>query len=615
MADNKNDKRDLDGRILNAHPDIPDFRDRPYQPALLQLKQHISPPADLEILDQQSEGACTGFGLAAVINKLNYDRNSSVRVSTRMLYHMAKKFDEWPGESYDGSSCRGAIKGWYSMGVCSESKWPYQSGNQDTRLTVERAKDARNNTIGAYCRVAKNIVDMHAAMNEVGAVFVSADVHVGWKTSAIKDGVIKQSNKIIGGHAFAIVGYNEQGFWVQNSWGPSWGRDGLALWPYEDWKANVRDAWVFSVALTTPQLWGGGHGRGAAERDQAGFFSRDPRRDEIAGHFVHIDDGEFDDTGKYWSTEDDVEQTAGLLCKSKDYDHVLIYAHGGLNSPEASASRIAAMKETFKTNRIYPYHFMYDTGLLEELKDLIIGKKSEAEQRVGGISDWSDWVLERLTRRPGRAIWREMKSDAELGFEESTKAGWLSLKALVGAAAKAGAAKKKIHMVGHSTGAILLAHALRALSKMRIKTRIASVSLLAPAATVELYKSHYQPLLTTKAGKFGIDKLNIYNLDDEQELDDQVATAYRKSLLYLVSNAFEEKQPAAILGMQKYSEDLPANRRLKLIYSKGKRKGSTKTESETHGGFDNDPDTMNDILKTVLGGSPKTRFTDDNLKY
>ncbi len=331
-------------------------------------------------------------------------------------------------------------------------------------------------------------------MNEVGAVYVSADVHKGWETSAIKNGVIEISNKLIGGHAFAIVGYNDEGFWVQNSWGSSWGRDGLALWTYEDWKANVRDAWVFSLALTTPQLWGGGQVRGAAQRDQAGFLIRDPRRDEIAGHFVHIDDGQFKDTGKYWSTQRDVEETADLVSKSDKYQHLLVYAHGGLNSPNDSAARIAAMKETFKANGVYPYHFMYDTGLLEELKDIILGKRAETKQRVGGFSDWSDWVLEKLTRRAGRAIWRKMKSDAALGFDESTNAGWLALKSFLDALKKSDAVPKKIHLVGHSTGAILLAHALRALSRMRLKTRIASVSLLAHRGDVGFIQN---PLSTT----------------------------------------------------------------------------------------------------------------------
>lgn len=196
----------LDGMSLNALADIPDFRDRMYEPALIQLKQHIHPPGDLAILHQGQEGACTGFGLAAIINKLNRDKGSSVRVSPRMLYEMAKKFDRWPGEIYSGSSCRGAIKGWYSMGVCSEEKWPYEVNSQDRHLTVERAKEARKNTIGAYYRVRMNIVDMHAAMNEVGAIYVSANVHKGWSKNSVKNGFIKQQKEILGGHAFAIVG-------------------------------------------------------------------------------------------------------------------------------------------------------------------------------------------------------------------------------------------------------------------------------------------------------------------------------------------------------------------------------------------------------------------------
>lgn len=64
-------------------------------------------------------------------------------------------------------------------------------------------------------------------------------------------------------------------------------------------------------------------------------------RSEIAGHFVHIDDGEYKSSGRYWSTEDDVEKTAVLVANSSKYKHILLYAHGGLNSPKDSARRIA----------------------------------------------------------------------------------------------------------------------------------------------------------------------------------------------------------------------------------------------------------------------------------
>ena len=105
----------VNGYLLNAVEDAPDFRDFIYQPALLQLSPEWDPPKEQEriVLDQGSEGACTGFGLAAVINLQLSRQNSPRRVSPRMLYEMAKKYDEWKGEDYSGSSCRGAIRGWY----------------------------------------------------------------------------------------------------------------------------------------------------------------------------------------------------------------------------------------------------------------------------------------------------------------------------------------------------------------------------------------------------------------------------------------------------------------------------------------------------------------------
>ena len=94
-------------RVLNVQRDPPDLRDHPYEPALVRLKAKIDPPEHAVILDQGSEGACTGFGLAAVINLLNQRRgNAAFQSSPRMLYEMARKHDEWPGEGYIGSSCR-----------------------------------------------------------------------------------------------------------------------------------------------------------------------------------------------------------------------------------------------------------------------------------------------------------------------------------------------------------------------------------------------------------------------------------------------------------------------------------------------------------------------------
>jgi hypothetical protein len=604
-------------RTLDALPDVPDYRDRWYEPTLAPLKHTLAPPADAYVLDQGMEGACTGFGLAAVVNLLHQRQGRNVQVSARMLYEMARRHDEWRGESYEGSSCRGAIKGWYHMGVCREQLWPYDPANPGD-LTIDRAKDARAQTIGAYYRIRKNIVDMHAALNEAGAVYASADVHAGWM-SPRKDGRIPYRKTKEGGHAFAIVGYDAEGFHVQNSWGPDWGDHGIALWSYEDWIDNVTDAWVVQLALSTPNLYSRRKAPARASRGQeAASAGADPRRDEIAGHFAHVDDGRFQASGKYWSTLADVEQTAGLVAKSDKYQHLLIYAHGGLNSVKASATRIAAMRDTFKANGVYPFHFMYDTGLLEELKDVIVGKRADAEERAGGLTDWTDRLIEQATRRPGRALWREMKADAARAFADRKSPGTQTLATFLAAFADSSAVPKKIHLVGHSTGGILHAHLIQALAAQKTKLRIASVSLLAPAATVDLFKKAYLPSLG--AGSFGVDAMHVYNLTDEVEQEDNVGAVYRKSLLYLVSRAFEEKvDPSeSLLGMQRYSKDLEKLRpgHLFFHYSDGRGNARGRTASTSHGGFDNDPATMNDVLKTVLGKSSVPHpFTPESLRY
>ena len=112
-------------RKLDAVPDRIDIRDWFYQPRLTYLPDQVV-NCDLvpAILDQGSEGACTGYALAAVINYLLRGRNVQRIASPRMLYELARRYDEWPGEAYEGSSARGAMKGWVRHGVADVDTWP-----------------------------------------------------------------------------------------------------------------------------------------------------------------------------------------------------------------------------------------------------------------------------------------------------------------------------------------------------------------------------------------------------------------------------------------------------------------------------------------------------------
>ncbi len=604
-------------RILNVRPDAPDLMDRFFEPSLNTLAKELDNSNPKMVLDQGQEGACTGFGLAAAIDFLKFKRGETVQVSARMLYEMAQKHDEWPGEDYDGSSCRGAIKGWKNMGVCRDELWPYIPDNPG-QLTIEKAKDARSTILGAYYRLHPVLNDYHAALNEVGVIYVSANVHKGWfaptkASTNDKFATIIQHSDLRGGHAFAIVGYTDLGFIIQNSWGNDWGTNGFAIWTYEDWYHNVSDGWVFRLAVATPLAFGlttYGDTRGKVE-----FGGKAPKRIEIAGHFAHFDDGCLKNKGNYWSTFSDIQLTIDRvkrLSSKGEIKHLLIYAHGGLNSPKSSAIRIKAMKDGFKRNGIYPFHLMYDTGLAEEIKDLVkksFNRSSSLfDQWKDKIQDASDNIIEDLVRKSGTALWEEIKHDAKGPFLSKNSDGVKIINKLLDAISETNV---KIHLVGHSTGSILIGHLLKGLDGLSSMC-FDSCSLLAPACSLDFYNQYYDArIINNQKGIVSVKSLNVYNLSDELEMGDNVAWAYRKSLLYLVSNAFERSKSKPLLGMAKYIGDIN-NQKLKFIISDGK---GDITRSTSHGGFDNDSYTLNSVLKTILESESISPFTENELKY
>lgn len=621
-------------RRLDVLRDVPDIRDRLYEPTLRPLPSRMKPPTGLAILDQGEEGACTGFALAATINillgraaKLNGGARMAVRrVSPYMLYDMARRHDEWPGNGGDGSSPRGALRGFFNAGACAEKFWSSPQPNRKSAakgkaapqpavpvgfVSLAAAEDARKTALGAYYRLRPHLPDYHAAISETGVIYASAAVHGGWDDP--KKGIIPDG-KGTSLHAFAIVGYDDTGFWVQNSWGKDWGNKGLAHWSYKDWASNIEDAWVLQLAVQAPTAFGLGISRGNAQgaAEIARVKRARPVRNDIAGHFVHVDDGAFVTKGNYWSNHDDVAATADLLAGSDKYQHLLFIVHGGLNSADEAAIRTAAMVNVFKANGIYPYSVIYETGLMETLKDSILGRGGEVTQRTGGLLDITDALIERAVGPVGTRLWREMKGDARRPFETGG-AGETSINLFAQALARRTKPAIKVHVLAHSLGSVLTGHFLSALDRLVPGGFLLdSCSLMAPACSLEFFNDKYLPHLSGGGSKVSIAKTVIYALTDSDEQCDTVTPLYNKSLLYLVSNALEEKDRMPLLGMQAFHGQLgPAAGKLQMIYAEDPQP----CQSKTHGGFDNDPPTMNNVLKTVLGKAPSRPFSIQDLDF
>jgi hypothetical protein len=166
----------------------------------------------------------------------------------------------------------------------------------------------------------------------------------------------------------------------------------------------------------------------------------------------------------------------------------------------------------------------------------------------------------------------------------------------------------ELHLVGHSAGSILLGRLLPELYAWGLKVK--TLTLYAPACTCELFKANYVPYV----GQAGcVERLTVFNLNDKHEQDDSVIGVYNKSLLYLVSEAFEDQRKVPLLGMDKHlaKDDVtakllgpPARKtRSASIYSTGGPSVTLHSASTSHGGFDNDRPTLNSTLRIVRGSN------------
>ena len=610
------------GRTLDARPDRLDLRDRPYLPPVVTLPPSVPGDAEIKkwlpayvkagfILDQGEEGACTGFGLACVVHYLLWRRHMDAgargrlpRVSTRMLYHLARFYDEWPGEDYEGSSCRGALKGWHRHGVCADALWPYTGRRGKVEFVAPSGDwdlDAMQRRLGVYYRIdCKSVVDMQAAIKEIGAIYVSGEVHDGWdnlqvngrrtKGVSTRRAAIKghASRPVIGplvdpdsagGHAFALVGYNPTGFVVQNSWGTGWGHSGFGVLPYADWVKHGTDAWACALGVpavsdrsstvTVPSVTeslrpSGFAGSASAARSRAARPVVNPAVAPWTLETAYQHTVVLGNEGRPISRIlTHASGEAGVMALVKDAPmawlkaqraprRVAIYAHGGLNSEEESLKRVQVLAPYFKANGIYPVFLTWKTGVLESMSSILEDQLAQIPRRDGGLADLFgrladraaevlDRTIEVSARPVVKPIWSQMKQNAEASLEPA-RGGRLVARALAALSAEMGGGVE-LHLVGHSAGSILLGHFLDAARMEGLS--VTSCSLFAPACSVGFAAGHYGPAAGAVLRE---QDLHVHLLSDRREREDTVGP-YQKSLLYLVSRALESAHKTPLLGL------------------------------------------------------------------
>jgi hypothetical protein len=378
------------------------------------------------------------------------------------------------------------------------------------------------------------------------------------------------------------------------------------------------DAWVLQLGVRAPSAFSAVPRPSLAGVVTPGVVAATNRGD-IVGHLINIDDGRYITGGKYASpTALEMNETVKRLSTPNSngglgYDHLVIYAHGGLNTLDDEANRIATWKrrDIFGRNKIYNFHLMWGSGFIDEA----FGPISDTPGgRAAGLI--GDLIFETgIGKALGSAAWRNMKQDAAAAFTESPEydGGYVGLSPLLNGLDKAGT-RPKLHLVGHSAGAIVLGRLLGALDRFELKNiELASIHLMAPACTAQFFKDQYGRYLDGGGALTLTDKIYLYNLHADLEAADTVGVSglpsYGRSLLYLVSRAYEDNPNTPLAGMEIYKGALPNSaQKLEIDYSR-----SAETASTSHGGFDNDAATLSTIMLRILGHPAEKPPTKDEL--
>jgi len=187
-----------------------------------------------EILDQGSEGACVGFGWTAEalagpiqvnLDRVNGDMSKEPNQFANYIYKEAQKIDQWPGEDYEGTSVLAGAKIMTRYNILHQYRWAFGTS------------------------------DIIGALMATGPVVLGINWYSGMYRAP--KGKLSVSGEHVGGHCILAIGYNpsseafkgKETVILQNSWGNSWGVNGIAEMTIEDLDRLVKEGGEACVPL------------------------------------------------------------------------------------------------------------------------------------------------------------------------------------------------------------------------------------------------------------------------------------------------------------------------------------------------------------------------------
>lgn len=181
----------------------------------------------LPIRDQGHQGSCSAMTAAVIKEWQEYRELEYVGYMSPQFVYNQRQY-----KHRQGMTPRDTMKILKEKGIVPEKIYPYGTR---TKITQKILSLAQNFKIRAYGRI-NTIYSAKTALITDGPLYAGFPVYSEEKPKFWKQENLSQ--KSIGGHAVAIVGWTKDSFIIRNSWGVDWGYEGYCYYPFDEWGSH-----------------------------------------------------------------------------------------------------------------------------------------------------------------------------------------------------------------------------------------------------------------------------------------------------------------------------------------------------------------------------------------
>ena len=215
-----------------------------------QLPEEYRTEGNVPVLNQGCNSDCVAHAIAVATAYGQYKVQKDFNDFSRGYIYGNRRALDWQGE---GMYVRQALKNFNHDGDCLNTKFPYRGNYPTMKAKIaekpeEYAEAASKSKLVAYCRLYSEREIKKAIMLQ-GAVVVGITTFKNCMGSVIK--VPTEEDQKSGGHAMCCVGWNKDGWIIQNSWGKYWGNKGFCILPYA---YPVDEWWGLTASPVAPKV-------------------------------------------------------------------------------------------------------------------------------------------------------------------------------------------------------------------------------------------------------------------------------------------------------------------------------------------------------------------------